>query len=152
MFVLDLVHQVREKNKFVETSSSSNVFCESAFVVTGVTCQNANGVVIVDDRGLGWNESVLEQEARAEAMNVSNVDFVPVFIGNLMIDSFGHASRGTIGESETEHVSIGKTLAMGLLDALGQDLSFTASGRCQHQMVTLLQSNDTGLTCIGCPI
>ena len=143
-----LVHHVGQVKDYGVFASAHTVGHHFVLVFAQLLGQNADGVVFVDDRRFGWNDTVFKQEFRTEAVHVADKHVCSTLVANALGYSFGHASCGTIGERQANHLVVVDAVLMRIDNALGQHLRLSASRRRQHEIVPACSFNDLLLVLI----
>ena len=76
-------------------------------------------------------------------MDIPDIHAFDVIFVDTVADAFLHASCGTIGEGETQHIAVSHAvLVVGVAYALGEDMRLATSGRCKNQVASLLGGYD----------
>lgn len=132
----DLVHEVGKLNNLSILATAVVALLDGTFFLVLVTGKDAQGIVVVDDRGLCLDKVVLEEETGTESMDVADIELAEVGTLDVLGDALAHAAGSAVGKGEAEHVAIGYALVVGTADALGKYLGLAAARGRQHQVVT----------------
>ena len=145
-----LLHQVGKVDDIEIFAAALGILHHLHFVLVEIASHDADGIIVVDDGGLGGNHVVFKQELRAETVDVTHIDLSNLAVIDVFAYALYHAPCSTVGERQAEHVVIGHTVALvGTSYAFGENLSLPASRRCQHQMIAAFGIDHLSLTLVG---
>ncbi len=132
----NLVHEVGKLDNLSILATAVVALLDGTFFLVLVTGKDAQGIVIVDDRGLCLDKVALEEETGTESMDIADIELAEVGTLDILGDALAHAAGSAVGKGEAEHVAIGYALVVGTADALGKYLGLAAARGRQHQVVT----------------
>ena len=130
----DLVHERPHLHDLHVAAALFIVGSHNHLVVACEACENAHGIVVVDDGRVGCNEVVFKKKARAEPVQVAHIHLLYPLVFDGACQALTHAPCRAVGEGQTQHVGISHALAVGTPYAFGQDLRLSAARRSEHQV------------------
>ena len=101
MRVCDLVHQMRQEDNFEVIATAFKALGHLHFIFLGVACKDAQGIVVVDNRRFGGNQSVVVQKTRTKAMHVTHIHFGCSNIVDVGLYALYHTACSTVCEGKT---------------------------------------------------
>ena len=130
----DLVHECPHLHYLHVAAALLIVGSHSHLVIACEACENAHGIVVVDDGRVGCDEVVFKKKARAESVQVAHIHLLCPLVVDGACQALTHASCRAVGEGQTQHVGISHPLVVGTAYAFGQDLRLSAARRSEHQV------------------
>ena len=91
-------------------------------------------VALVDDGAVVVHHAVVEEQLRAETVDIAHEEVAGHRVAGAVGDALGHALGGAVGEGEAQHVGVVHAAVVGMHHALGQYVGLAAARRRQHQM------------------
>ena len=150
MAVDHLMDKMGELHHLRVVSAAVEIAVHLLLVLVEVARDDAHGLLVVDDGGVGGHKLMGKEEARAEAVDVAHEHLLhAVVVAYRSVDALKHATRRTVGECQAEHVGERHTLPVGQAHALAEDLRLTAAGRGKHKMKATIGLQHLTLALVG---
>ena len=124
--IFNLKHEMRKLHGLHISAAAPIVCPDLPLVITRKVTQDAQHVVVIDDRCGRRNKTFIEQEARTKAVNIADEEIVGSHAEPLS-HPFLHATCSPIGERKTQHVGESHPRGMGTCHTFGQYLRFSAT-------------------------